>query len=556
MVVAIPFIYYFLFFGQAVFAAPAAQPIAIAKNGTYEGFHIPSFSQEAFYGIPFAAPPVGPLRLRHPVSYNQSWTGTRNATVRSTSCPGYDGFSDGLTLSEDCLTLDIVRPANTTADSKLPVFVWIYGGGFKGGGIQDPRYNTSFIVRNSMDINKPIIAVTINYRLMGFGFLGSREVLAAGVGNIGLFDQRLALRWVSENIQAFGGDPTKVTIAGESAGGSSVGYHMIAFDGKHDGLFRAVIVQSGSLVGAALNNESQLAAVYQPWYDNITAAVGCNNVTDSLECLRTILYPKLYNAMLGKQFKPLIDGTFISRLPSQSLAAGLIADVAIIMGSNTDEGTASFFGPRGKLNTTSDVQKYVASLGVGLDNTTVNKVLDLYPDDPALGCPFETGGETFASQGAQYKRGAALTADWAIHAGRRFIANWKVNNSALPIYTYRFDQPPWNGQEVDVAVVAPVFVTHYTEICFVFDNPDKNVNWIGPFPSYANLAKIMSRSWVAFVHDLNPNHHGIEGVPRWPPYSEKAQNIVFRADQVIVEDDNYRASQFEFWQTIWPQLQT
>lgn len=217
---------------------------------------------------------------------------------------------------------------------------------------------------------------------------------------------------------------------------------------------------------AIVNNEAQLVSVYQPWYDNITATVGCNKAADSLECLRTIPYPQLYKAMVGKQFKPLIDGTFISRLPSQSLALGLVADVAIIMGSNTDEGTATFFGPRGTLNSTNDVQKYVASLGVGLDARTVNTILDLYPDDPALGCPFGTAGETFSSQGAQYKRGAAITGDFAIHAGRRYIAEWKVNNSALPIYTYRFDQTPWNGQEVDVTTVDPVFVTHYTEVCF------------------------------------------------------------------------------------------
>jgi carboxylesterase type B len=114
-------------FGQAAFAVPAAPPTAITKNGTYEGLEIPSFSQEAFYGVPFAVRPVGPLRLRHPVSYNESWTGTRKATVQSASSPGYDGFSAGLTPSEDCLTLDIVRPASTTAGSKLAVFVWIHG---------------------------------------------------------------------------------------------------------------------------------------------------------------------------------------------------------------------------------------------------------------------------------------------------------------------------------------------------------------------------------------------------------------------------------------------
>jgi carboxylesterase type B len=191
---------------------------------------------------------------------------------------------------------------------------------------------------------------------------------------------------------------------------------------------------------------------------------------DSIECLRGVSYPELYAAMKGQQYKPILDGIFITRLPSQSFSAGLIPNVALIMGSNTDEGTATFFGPRGKLNTTADVQKYVSSLGNGLDNATTSRILDLYPDDPALGCPFQTGGETFASQGLQYKRGAALTGDYAIHAGRRWIANWHVNNSYFPLYTYRFDQSPWNGEEADVTTVAPVFVTHFTEV--ITSKPD------------------------------------------------------------------------------------
>ena len=101
-----------------------------------------------------------------------------------------------------------------------------------------------------MDMNKPIIGVVINYRTMGFGFLASQEVLAAGVGNLGLFDQRLGLKWIQENIAGFGGDPTKVTIGGESAGGSSTGYHLIGFKGNNEGLFRAAIMESASLLGA------------------------------------------------------------------------------------------------------------------------------------------------------------------------------------------------------------------------------------------------------------------------------------------------------------------
>ncbi len=243
-------------------AADAPPPSANTINGTYTGLNLDSFSQEAFYGIPFAESPLGDLRLRYPVSYNQSWTGTRNATVRSVSCPGFDaplpqGFADGLTMGEDCLTLDVIRPANVKPGDNLPVFVWIYGGGFKAGGSADPRYNTSFMIRNSMEMNMPIITVMPNYRTMGFGLLASKEVAEAGLGNIALFDQRLALKWIHENIQAFGGDPTKVTIAGESAGGTSVGYQLVAFNGKSDGLFRSAIMESASLLGASRKSRSR-----------------------------------------------------------------------------------------------------------------------------------------------------------------------------------------------------------------------------------------------------------------------------------------------------------
>ncbi|KAM0473866.1 hypothetical protein ACHAPX_007914 [Trichoderma viride] len=211
--------YLFSLVGHAFAVLAASSPVAHTVNGTYSGLKISSFNQEAFYGIPYAQAPVGDLRLRRSLPYNQSWSGVRNATVRSDSCPGYNGFPlalvggslvDGLTLGEDCLTIDIVRPANTNPSDKLPVFTWFYGGGFIAGGSADPKYNLSYIVRNSMDMNKPIIGTIINYRTMCFGFLASKEVLNANVSNLGLFDQRKGLKWIQENIESFGGDPDKV----------------------------------------------------------------------------------------------------------------------------------------------------------------------------------------------------------------------------------------------------------------------------------------------------------------------------------------------------------
>lgn len=127
--------------------------------------------------------------------------------------------------SEDCLYLNVVRPAGFE-QKQLPVGFWIHGGGFVNGGGGDQRYNLSFIVEQSVKIGKPIIGVSVNYRLSAWGFLHSNEVVGEGITNLGLRDQRIALHWVQENIAAFGGDPRKVTIFGESAGAASVGFQV------------------------------------------------------------------------------------------------------------------------------------------------------------------------------------------------------------------------------------------------------------------------------------------------------------------------------------------
>lgn len=152
-------------------------------------------------------------------------------------------------LSEDCLTLNVVRPHGVTQADRLPFGFWIHGGGNYEGGNSDPRYNLSFIVQQSVEAGKPFIGVGVNYRLQGFGFLFGNEVLEAGAANIGLHDQRLALRWVQENIAAFGGDPAKVTVWGESAGASDIGAHLLAYRGRDEGLFRAAIMESGAPAG-------------------------------------------------------------------------------------------------------------------------------------------------------------------------------------------------------------------------------------------------------------------------------------------------------------------
>lgn len=197
---------------------PQGAPTVTVRNGTYFGLHNPHYNQDYFLGIPFAQPPLDELRFQLPQPLNHSWTGLRNATEYSPECIGYgsDTWLLGNIVSEDCLTLNVIRPAgvDTDADTKLPVLLFIHGGGWYEGGSRDPRYNQSFLVERSVQMGQPIIGVSINYRLSNWGFLWGEAIAAAGLGNLGIRDQRLALHWVQENIAAFGGDPSRVTIQG------------------------------------------------------------------------------------------------------------------------------------------------------------------------------------------------------------------------------------------------------------------------------------------------------------------------------------------------------
>lgn len=197
------------------------------------------------------------------------------------------------TSSEDCLYLNIVRPSGLCPWSRLPVDVWIHGGGFEYGAAVDQRFNLSFTVQHAQKIGHPVIGVSLDYRLTAWGFLSSEEVRASGQTNIGIRDQRLALHWIQENIAAFGGDKDKVTIWGESAGAASVGLHLTAYDGRDDKLFRDAIMESGNpIFYGNLNNSVALQSVY----NNLTSQTGCNT-TDSPSFLRQLPFNILNDAL-------------------------------------------------------------------------------------------------------------------------------------------------------------------------------------------------------------------------------------------------------------------
>ncbi|GAB7340076.1 hypothetical protein MBLNU457_6569t1 [Dothideomycetes sp. NU457] len=526
--------------------APSGAPVVTVKNGSYYGTHFPQYNQDVFRGIPFAQPPLESLRFNNPAPLNWSWSGALPATDFAFECFGYGGDQIGYEQSEDCLYLNVYRPSGYENQS-LPVGVWIHGGGFYMGGTADRRYNLSFIVDNSVAIGKPIIAVNIAYRLGPWGFLNGDEVVGEGVTNLGLKDQRLALRWINENIRGFGGDPSKVTIWGESAGAASVGFQLTAFNGRDDKLFRAAIMESGNPIAYTSLNGTEF---YQPRYAALIQAAGCSNSTKPLDCLRQIptfvLNNVLNTTQFNRQWNPTIDGDFIARYGSEQLADGAFVHVPIISGANSDEGVS--FSPM-PVNSTAQIEGYLnttSSLQWALPEPLVEELLAVYTNEsnPQYLIPSDQteGGNVTLPQpfGPYFRSSAAYFGDEVFIAARRLTCEtWAA--AGVSAYCYRFNAQP-NG------VSWPAGVPHFQEVAFVFNNIQGVGYAVDPFAnksqSYIDLSNLMSKSWASFIYDTNPNNFtGRPGnVTAWPRYSvSNPMDIVWDANVTsYAEPDTFR----------------
>ncbi|GAA6061450.1 hypothetical protein JCM10212_005653 [Sporobolomyces blumeae] len=509
-------------------------PTAEIKNGTVHGITLGSFDQEAFLGIPYAQPPTGNLRLRKPRSLEKGFDGgSYTAGEYSPICPGFGGDDVGYELSEDCLTVNVVRPAGVAANASLPVGVWIYGGGYQQGGSADRRYNGTWVVQRSVEMEKPIIFVSLNYRVSALGFLNSPALEQEGNQNIGLYDQRLALHWINENIDAFGGDSSKVTIWGESAGAFSVAGHILGYGLNSTNLFRGAIMESGAVSLYAVNNAS---STYSPdekqaeTYATIVEKAGCSASDDSkqLECLRGLSLDKFNSSVAGTNWRPVVDGELIPMSPNQQMAQGTFVKVPILLGTNTDEGSS--FGLR-HINTTEELIQSQLINYPGLTRDTAEKLVSLYPDEPAIGCPYNTGDGVLPT-GLQDKRSLSIAGDVVMTAPRRLLAESAARYS--PVYSYRFDSVPQNA-------TINIGTAHFQEVAYVFSNPLPTQNPLGTRPGDAELAQLMTSQWVSFIHDQTPNNNKVNGsVPEWPNYQDSPKNFVFRRNGSWVEPDTYR----------------
>src|SRR5215469_3747471 len=305
-------------------SAPAARsrPVGLVvsiADGQLRGKQVGS--TYTYLGIPYAAAPVGPLRWQPPQP-PQRWRGTRAATHFAPHCPQPAGVFGHPSTSEDCLYLNVFRPAKQVS-SKLPVMVWIHGGGFVGGESDD--YNPTALVADD------VIVVTINYRLGALGFLAHPALAShpgGPAGDYGLMDQQAALRWVKENIRAFGGNPANVTIFGESAGGQSVLLQLISPTAR--GLFAKAIAESGGYAQYPVT----LASAEAQGQAFATKA-GCADQT--AKCLRSLPVATILADQNQSGASADIDGLVLTEPLKQALASGNFSHVPVIDGSNHDE---------------------------------------------------------------------------------------------------------------------------------------------------------------------------------------------------------------------------
>jgi para-nitrobenzyl esterase len=464
-------------------APRAADPTVVrVADGTLKGRV--SAGARMFLGIPYAAPPVGPLRWKAPQP-PAPWTGTRAATTPGNRCPqSLLQAALASSTTEDCLFLNVWTPAQT--QSRTPVMLWIHGGAFTGGSGSD--YDAGLLVQKGH-----VIVVTINYRLGPLGLLDLPALAAEApdhsAGMYWLQDQQAALRWVHENIAAFGGDPRNVTIFGESAGGQSVCNHLAS--PLSAGLFERAITESGPCA-----DRTQTSAAAQATGARFAQQVGCGDPATILTCLRALPVTTLINAPVGganviEPWTPNVDGIELKDQVATALSSGAFNHVPTIEGTNHDEYrlfVALLYDDRAGPVTATQYETTIRTAFA----SRAQQVLDQYPlsafASPSLALSTVVTDSFFSCP--------ARSADQALSA-------------VVPTYAYEFADP--NAPPLLPDPVMPMGASHASELTYVFPRPLSGLT-----PTQQALSDRMVGYWTSFAAHGVP---GGQGAPSWPRYT-------------------------------------
>jgi para-nitrobenzyl esterase len=480
-------------------------PVVQLKDGAIRG-KVDS-GAAAFLGIPYAAPPFGPNRMRAPQSV-QPWEGERDATAFGPTVPKGDYppqyaplFPEVVIPGEDCLNLNVWTPDPDA--SGLPVLVWVHGGSFMNGSSSVAEYNGAAFARDG------IVCVTINYRLAAEGFL----FLGDGIANLGLLDQLAALRWVQGNIAAFGGDPARVTVAGESAGAMSV--TTLLSMPLAEGLFAQAIAQSGAGAHTLTQDQAAMvggylaAALEVPADRDSIRAVPLDTLVQTASDLVVGVQTNPDPAKWGQlalsllPFAPVVDGSVLPAVPITAFAAGQGSGVPLLIGSNRDE--ARLF--------------LVAAASIDLiDDAGLGAVAGAYglsEDDLAV----YRGNRPDASPGDLL---AAVISDWFFRIPAIRVAEARATAGTPGTWMYRFDRPePEDNHRLGAC--------HGAEIPFVFDTItlEELHPRLGDTPS-RTVADQVHKVWVNFI---------TRGDPGWAAYHPASRTTALLAERIEAADD-------------------
>jgi para-nitrobenzyl esterase len=477
-----------------------------------------------FRGIPYAAPPLGALRFAPPAD-PAPWATPLDATVGGASCIQPAGLTGGaIQGTEDCLQLNVTTPA---LEGSRPVMVWIHGGGFVTGTGSAPLYDSTLLAEEG-----DVVLVTINYRLGALGFLSHPDLAGDGevTGNWGFLDQQAALRWVAANASHFGGDPARVTIFGESAGGQSVLFHTVAPGSA--GLFIRAIDESGPVARFTPRADADaigaIASTSLGCADTGPGTVAaCLRAADAAAVASAVSFPTLPGGPVYQEhaffYFPTLDGaTFVEPL-MDSLRAGRVADATMILGTNTDEGSvfhASLLGtPVTTMVEYREALDRVANLA-SLSPTQVDAIVAEYPiaDYPTPNDALE-----------------AVTTDGLFTCNVRYATRLYAA-AGLTTHAYRFDQEP-------AGVALPgLGVFHSAELVFLFGT---SAPLLGNPSSAPELASDMRGYWTRFATSGDP-----AGTPAWPAWTVTDDRRLHLAVPIDVEAGDTTGN-CAFWDAIY-----
>ncbi len=511
-----------------VWGLPIAQPISAQAQGDdvvltdwglVRGFQ--AGETYAFLGIPFAAPPVGELRWQPPAD-PQPWVGELQATTFGASCPQWDDDAEVVIGAEDCLTLNVWKPITATHGDKLPVMVFIHGGGNVHGSASKPLYDGQLIAERG-----GVVVVTLQYRLGALGFLVHPGLAAesgyGGSGNYGLMDQVKALEWVQNHIRDFGGDPGRVLLFGESGGAEDT--CMLLASPLADGLFSRALMQSGGCVAKTAAERSTEGVVF-------AEAAGCGSEPDPILCLRRQLTTTLVTAidttpiidgLVTQAFGSNVDGYVLSQSPYDALALGEHNPVSFVVGSNADE---------------------MLPMSPAMSDTVYRLLVHAMLDPIRLGAGAEAlalypvGSEPGEYPTAQQAYGA-LVSDGQFTCPARRIVRLTATSQDEPVYRYFFTRV------LDSPLYEPMGSFHGLELPYVFQHV-ADLQYYSPKPEDIVLEEAILGYWTRFAATGDP--YGV-GAASWPQYTPATDTYLELGTQ-IVDRAGLRSEKCDFWDGI------